>query len=251
VYFVRRALYRFLAGRSLFTGTTLSVGTVVATVAIAVLLGNAGHLASAAAGSAAWLRNTIDSWHLTVRAGSALASGLEDLAVSAFLCTCLTGAIAARFASKVDPPPGPRRPRRPMLALELASTWQEARDVLGGDGHDAREQVRRALIAGYPFITACALLFVAIGLSAASAGSTAGWVLAGVAVVSGVSEVLENRAIAAVVRNSLPRPFSPDAPLAPAPRPFALVKWAAVAIAMALALMLVAPWLEKLFGGGR
>jgi hypothetical protein len=35
------------------------------------------------------------------------------------------------------------------------------------------------------------------------------------------------------VRNSLPRPFSPDAPLAPAPRPFALVKWGSVAVAIA------------------
>jgi hypothetical protein len=230
----------------------MTVGTVIAMVAIAALLGNAGHLASAASGSAAWLRNTIDSWRLMARAGSALASGLKYLTVSAFLCTCLTGAIAAWFASKIDPPPGPRRPRRPMLAVERASTWQEARDGLGSDGHDAREQVRRALIAGYPFVAACTLLFVAIGLSAASAGSTAGWVLAGMAVVSGVSDVLENKAIAAVLRSALPRPFSPDAPLAPAPRPFALVKWASAAIATALALMLVAPpWLGKLFGSGR
>ena len=165
--------------------------------------------------------------------------GFTYLAWSALICSVVTGWIAARFATRIEPPPGDA-PRRPMLALEFASTWRQARAILGGDGHFARDQVQRALAADYPFIAAYTLLFVAIGAAAIDAGHALGWTLVVIALVAGTSDLVENAAIAKLVQQPLPRPFDPAAPLDRAPRPFAIVKWIAVIVATILGAALVA-----------
>ena len=239
IYFVRRALRRFLSGRSLITAATLTTATVVASVAIAALLAQARQLASGASRAAAWIPSIADARAALTAAAAEAGRGFMYLAWSALFCSVVTGWIAARFAARIEPPPG-EAPRWPMLALEFASTWRQARAVLGGDGHFARYQIQRALAADYPFIAAYTLLFVAIGAAAASAGHALGWPLVLIALAAGTSDLVENAAIAALAQQPLPRPFDPAAPLDRAPRPFAIVKWTAVIIATLLAAGLVA-----------
>jgi len=239
IYFVRRALRRFLSGRSLLTAATLTTATVLASFAIAALLAQARQLQSGGSRAAAWMPSIADARGVLTAAVAQAARGFTYLAWSALLCAVVTGWIAVRFATRIEPPPGDA-PRRPMLALEFASTWRQARAILGGDGHLARDQVQRALAADYPFIAAYTLLFVAIGAAAIDAGHALGWPLLAVALIAGGSDFVENAVITKLVQQPVPRPFDPAAPLDRSPRPFAIVKWTAVIVATILAAALFA-----------
>jgi patatin-related protein len=239
IYFVRRALRRLLSGRSLLTAATLSTATVLASVAFAALLAAARQLVSGASPATTWVPSMAAARDVAVAAFAQAGRRFTYLAWSALICSVVTGWIAARFAARIEPPPGDA-PRRPMFALEFASTWRQARAILGGDGHLARDQVQRAVVADYPFIAAYTLLFVTIGATAISAGRALGWPLSLIALVAGGTDLLENAAIAALVQRPVPRPFDPAAPLDRAPRPYAIVKWIAIVVATILAAGLVA-----------
>src|SRR5213076_3048073 len=153
-----------------------------------------------------WLPSMSAARDVAAAAFAQAGRGFTYLGWSALLCSVVTGWIAARFAARIEPPPGDA-PRRPMFALEFASSWRQARAILGGDAHLARYQVQRASAADYPFIAAYTLLFVTIGVAPVAAGRALGWPLSLIALVAGGTDLLENAAIAALAQRPVPRPF--------------------------------------------